>query len=108
MKLYNIILIGCASIIFQLTQFHTIQDFICLICSILLLILIIYINKKNLMELYNNFYNKFYILSFLILINNSLIYISLPKLFLIIIKIIISILLLFDAIYLINYKFNKS
>lgn len=47
MKLYIIIIIGTMSIFFQLTRFKTSTDLICLLGSIFLLFLIIYINKKN-------------------------------------------------------------
>lgn len=106
MRLYAILLIGTLSIFFQLTKFNSFNDFICLLCSILLVLLIIYINYKNLTKLYNNFYNKFYILSFLILINNTLIYMSLPNLFLIILKIIITIVLFWNIICMVNEKYN--
>ena len=106
MKLYSIIIIGILSIFFQLNRFKTFNELICLLSSILLLFLIIYINKKNLINLYNNFYNKFYTLTLFILINNAIIYISLPQILLVGFKIIITILLIFDIIYLINEKYN--
>lgn len=106
MKLYIIIIIGTMSIFFQLTRFKTSTDLICLLGSIFLLFLIIYINKKKLINLYNKFYNKFYILTFLILVNNVIIYTSLPQILLVVFKIIITILLIFDIIYLINQKYN--
>lgn len=106
MKLYIIIIIGTLSIFFQLTKFKTFTELICLICSIFLLFLIVYINKKKLINLYNNFYNKFYILTLLILVNNVIIYISLPQILLVGFKVIITILLIFDIIYLIYQKYN--
>lgn len=106
MKLYIIIIIKTFSTFFQLTRFKTFTGLVCLVCSILLLLLIIYIDKKNLIHLYNKFYNKFYILTLLILINNIVIYISLPQILLVGFKIIIAILLIFDFIYLINQKYN--
>ena len=96
MKYCNKILltVGLFSITFQLFNFKSLSDILCLVSSIGILFLIFAIVKDNLCNKYSALYKKFYILALLVYINNVLIYLSLPQALLVSFKIVITILLI--------------
>lgn len=106
MKYNNKVLIsvGLFSIIFQLFNFKSLSDTLCLLSSIGFLPLIYFITKDDLSDKYNYIYNKFYILILLVYINNVIIYLNLPQVILISFKILILVILLLSVIQVLKYN----